>query len=185
MTNISTASTPTYSSASSTWPAMRFASAAVSGLTRAGAGQDVALVLVLAKVVGDDLAFEAARGDHRDFALEGDEALEDHRRWAERAMNRGDVGALADQRLALAVIAEPPGLEDRRAAELGDRTHQRARILDLDEGRDFQSEIAQERLLGQPVLGQRQRPDARPDRHALSEKFDRRRRHVLEFESRD
>ena len=60
---------------------------------RAGAGQDVALVLVLAQVVSDDLAFEAAGGDDLDLALEGDEALEDHRRGPQRTMNRGDVGA--------------------------------------------------------------------------------------------
>src|SRR3984885_9828254 len=52
---------------------------------RAGAGEDVALVLVLAEVVGRELAFQAARRDHRHLALKGDEALEDHRRRAQRA----------------------------------------------------------------------------------------------------
>ena len=91
---------------------MRLASAAVSAAHargRAGAGQDVALVLVLAEVVSRDLAFQAARRDHRHFALESDEAFEDRRRRAQRAVNRSDVGAFADQRLALAVVTEAAG----------------------------------------------------------------------------
>ena len=103
----------------------------------------------------------------------------------ERAVNRGDVGALADQRLALAVVTEPPGLEDRGTAEFGDRAHQRARILDADEGRDLVAEIAQEGLFRQPVLGQRQSPGARTDWHALRKKFKRRCRHVLPLEGDD
>ena len=47
---------------------------------RARAGQDVALVLVLAEVVSRDLAFQAARRDHRHFAVERDKAFEDRRR---------------------------------------------------------------------------------------------------------
>ena len=151
----------------------------------AGARQDVALVLVLAKVVSHDLAFKAACRDDGYLAFEGDEALENHRRGPKRAVNRSDVRAFADQRLALAVIAEPPGLEDCRAAEFRDGAHQRARILDLDEGRGLEAEIAQERLFDEPVLGLRQRADARPDRHAPGQELDRRRRHVLELEGRD
>ena len=62
-------------------------SAGATPRRHAGAGEDVALVLVLAEVVGGERAFEAARGDHRDLALEGDEALQDHRRGAQRAMH--------------------------------------------------------------------------------------------------
>src|SRR4029077_11849653 len=79
---------------------------------RAGAGEDMPLVLVLAEVVSRNLAFEAARSDNRHFALEGDEAFQNHRRRTQRAVNRCNVGALADQRLALAVVTEPPGLEN-------------------------------------------------------------------------
>ena len=138
-------------------------------------------MLVLAEVVGDDVALEAARRDDRDFALEGDEALEDHRRAAERSMDRRNVGALADQRLALAVVAEAARLQDRRPAELGDRARERAGVLDPDEGRGLQAEIAQEGLFDQPVLGQRQRARAGPDGQALGQELDRRDRHVLEF----
>ena len=138
-------------------------------------------MLVLAEVVNRDLAFEAARRDHRHLALESDEAFEDHRRRAQRAVNRSDVGPFADQRLALAVVTEPPGLENRRTAEFGDCAHERARVLDADKGRDLMAEVAQERLFRQPILGERKRAGARANRHALSEKVDRRRRHVLEL----
>ena len=100
---------------------------------------------------------------------------------AERAVDGGDVRALADQRLALAVVAEPAGLQDRRAAELGDRAGERAGVVDGGEGRGPQARVAQEVLLDQPVLGQRQRPRAGPHRHALGEEFDGRGRHVLEL----
>ena len=76
---------------------------------RASAGQDVALVLVLAEVVSRDLAFQAARRDHRHLALKSDEALENHRRRAQRPVNRSDVRALADQRLALSVVTRIVG----------------------------------------------------------------------------
>ena len=76
-------------------------------------------------------------------------------------MDRGDVRAFADQRLALAVVAEPPGLQDRRAAELGDRAGERAGVVDGGEGRGPEARVAQERLFDEPVLGQRERPRAR------------------------
>ena len=141
----------------------------------------MALVLVLAQVVGRDLPFQAAGRDHRHLALESDEALENHRGRAQGTVNRGDVGAFADQRLALAVVTEPPGFENGRATELSDRAHQRPRILHADKGRDLMAEIAQKGLFREPILGQRQRADARTDWHASAEKFDRRGRHVLEL----
>src|SRR5271166_440554 len=145
------------------------------------ASEDVALVLVLAEVVGDDRAFEAARGDDRRLALKGNKALEDHRRPAERSMHRRDVGAFADERLALAVIAEASRLEDRGAAELGHRAGERACVLDPGEARGRQLKVAQEGLLDQPVLGQRERPGPGPDRDPPGEKFDGCGRDVLEF----
>ena len=99
-------------------------------------------MLVLADVERGEGAVEAARRDHRHLALEIDEAFENGRRAAERAMQRREVGALADQRLALAVIAEAPRLEDRRAAERGDRAHQRAGVLDGGETARSQAEVA-------------------------------------------
>src|SRR5574337_1643032 len=132
---------------------------------RPGAGEDVALVLVLAQIVSDDLAFEAAGGDDRHLAFEGDEALKDHWRAAERAMPSRDVRAFANERLALAVVAEAADFEDRGAAELGHRAGERARILNPGEARGRQLKIAQEGLFDQPVLGEGERARAGPDRN--------------------
>ena len=141
-------------------------------------------MLVLAEVVSRDLAFEAARGDHRHLALESDEALEDHRRRAQRAVDGGDVGAFADQRLALAVVTEAPGLEDRGAAELGHRAHQRARILDADEGRGQAESRRNVFSVSRSWVSASARAPGRTGL-ALRKKFDRRRRHVLELEGDD
>src|SRR5579872_5880091 len=149
------------------------------GQTRAG--EDVALVLVLAKIEGGEIAVEAARGDQRDFALEAHEAFQDGRLAAKAAEQRGEVGAFAHQRLALAVIAETPRLQDRRTAERADRAHQGAGVLDGQEGRGLQADIPQEGLFRQAVLGQRQRPGVGPQRAALAQIFGAGDRHVLEF----
>ena len=71
-------------------------------------------MLVLGDVEAGDAAVMAARGDDRDLALEADEGLDDRRLAADRAPRRGGIVARAQRRLALAVIAEPPRLEDRR-----------------------------------------------------------------------
>ena len=75
------------------------------------------LVLVFAEIEGGEVAVEAARRHHRDFALEADEAFEDRRRAAEGGEGRSEIVALAQQRLPLAVIAEAPRLQHRRPAE--------------------------------------------------------------------
>ena len=125
---------------------MRLASVAVSALTRAGARVRARMWRSCSfshRVVGHEFAFQAAGGDDRDFPLERDETLQNHRRRAQRCpMDCADVGAFADQRLALAVVTEPAGLQDRGAAELGDCARQRPRILDPDKGRGLKAEIA-------------------------------------------
>ena len=71
-------------------------------------------------------AVMAARGDHRDLALEAHEGFEDRRLAADRAPRRGGIVAGAQRRLALAVIAEAAGLEHRRAPDRGERRHESA-----------------------------------------------------------
>src|SRR5271163_257070 len=100
-------------------------------------------------------------------------------------MERRNVRALADHRLAFAVVAEAARLQDRGAAEFADRAHQRAGILDADEGRGFETEIAQEVLLDQPVLRRGERERSGPHRLARAQEFDAGGRHVLEFERDD
>ena len=67
-------------------------------------------VLVLARVEGSDGPVLAARGDHRDLALEVDEALEHRRRAADGLPGCPGLGGVGDAHLSLAVVAEAPGL---------------------------------------------------------------------------
>jgi hypothetical protein len=66
-------------------------------------------------------AVATAHGEHGQFALEGDEGLEDEpdrrRLRAQRAPGRFRVGQRADAELALAVVPRPPRLQDRRRAQ--------------------------------------------------------------------
>ena len=78
-------------------------------------------MLVLGHVETFDPAVMAARGHHGDLALERNERLDDRGLAADRAPGRGGIVALAQRRLALAVIAEPPGLEHRRSPHRGER----------------------------------------------------------------
>ena len=80
--------------------------------------QDVVAVLVFGDVEAFDLAVGAARGDHRDFALERNEGFQDRRFGAEVLPDPVGIVALADDRLALAVIAEAAGLEHGGQADL-------------------------------------------------------------------
>ena len=59
----------------------------------------------------------AARGDHRDLALERHEGFEDRGFGAEVVPDLVEIVALADDRLALAVIAEAAGLDHRGQAD--------------------------------------------------------------------
>ena len=76
--------------------AMRRASAATAGDTSAGTREtfeDVVAVLVLGHVEAFDAAVMAARGDHRDLALEPNERLDDRGLTADRAPGRGGIVA--------------------------------------------------------------------------------------------
>src|SRR5260221_8430098 len=77
--------------------------------------QNVVAVLVFGNVVAFDLTVDAARGDHRDFAFERYERLEDRGLGAEIVPDLIGIVALADDGLALAVIAEAAGLDYRGA----------------------------------------------------------------------
>jgi hypothetical protein len=119
--------------------------------------QDVVLVDVLADIVSGEAAIEPARADHRDFLGEGHHAFEDRRNATERAEGDRKVGALLDLCLAFAVVAEAPGLEDRRASELCDGPGKMAGSVDSEERRGLDAERRDELLFDQPVLARGQR----------------------------
>src|SRR5262249_19965077 len=81
---------------------------------RSGDLENVIAMLVFGDVIAFDVAIGGARRDDRDFALERDEGLEDGGFGAELIPDALDVVALADDGLALAVIAEAAGFVLRR-----------------------------------------------------------------------
>ena len=102
------------------------------------------------------VAVAGAGEDDRDLAAEGDEGLQDRRRLADRPPGRHRVVAGADQRLALAVIAEAARLEHRRAAGAGERRIDVGERRDRGEGRHGDAELGHQLLLGEAVLGHRE-----------------------------
>ena len=78
-------------------------------------------VIVLDHVEADDVTVGAARSDDRDLALERYERFEDRRPAPQARPGRVEIIAAADDRLALAVVAEAAGLQHRRAPELRPR----------------------------------------------------------------
>ncbi len=83
--------------------------------------------------------------------------------------------------LALAVVAEAAGLQDRRPADPLDRRRQLGGRSDIGERRGADAERGDEVLLGEPVLGGRQDFRIGQHRHARGEKRRGLRRHVLEL----
>src|SRR5258707_5256902 len=65
---------------------------------------------ILGDVEAFDMAVGAAPGDHRDLALEGNEGFQDGGLGAEILPDLFRIVAVADDRLALAVVPEASGL---------------------------------------------------------------------------
>ena len=93
--------------------------------------------------------------------LEIDQRLEDALAPAEPLPGRGQLVLARDPRLALAVITLGAGLEDAgqrgRAGDVG-------QAADRLVGGRAEAGLAEERLLAQPMLGEVDRPHARPHR---------------------
>src|ERR1051326_9591418 len=87
-------------------------------------------VLVLGDVEAFDAAVGAARGDHRDLALERHKGFEDAGLGADLAPSGYRVGAVADRHLPLAVIAVAAGFEHCWPAGAGDSSGQLRRVVD-------------------------------------------------------
>ena len=94
--------------------------------------QDAVAVDVLGRIVGGDRAVQPARGDHRNLALEGDEGFQDQRHIAHRLAGAGKAARfhVAEDALALAVIAHAPGFQDAAAVEFFQRRRQFVVIVD-------------------------------------------------------
>ena len=144
--------------------------------------EDAVHVTVLDRIVARQPTVRRAGHDHRDLALDRRERFQNRRAAVERAVpGIAQIVALSHHDLALPVIAESLGLEhggtaDASVSGLGARL-----VLDRLIGRRLQPQAAHEILFGNTVLRDPERAGARPDRHPVSEPFQRRCRHVLEL----
>jgi len=135
---------------------------------------------------GAELAVTAAYRQHRKLALERHEGLKDQavrgRLCAQRRPRRVGVLCAAQTELALAVVTQPPRLEDRRGTGDGQGAIEVGARVDRHELGRRQAAITEQGLLRQAILGHRQRAGVREHRHALSQPVRRVGRHVLEIE---
>ena len=138
-------------------------------------------VLVLGDVEAFDGAVVAARRDHRHLALERHERFEDAGLAADLAPGGSRIAAVADGRLAFAVIAEAAGLEHRGPADPLERGGKLGRRRDGGKRRGADAEPGDESLFRQAVLGRRQDLRIGQHRHPRGEKRRGLRRHVLEL----
>ena len=116
-----------------------------------------------------------------DLAVKGDHLLEDGIIASDSFKGGCKIVIRFDPHLALAVIAEPAGLQDGRAAK---RLHRQGQILqrsDLPEARRRDAEAGGEGLLCNPVLCRLKRGRARAGKAALSDDLQGGSRHILEF----
>jgi hypothetical protein len=127
-------------------------------------------------------AIAAARRDQRHLALERHQPLQQCRCVTQFTGRDFDIGSRAQQPLALAVIAEPAGLEQRGQPQCHHGCRQPGSAIDHLERRRCHAELAEQRLLVQPVLRRRQRPRAGMDRHPAGEHLQAACRDVLEIE---
>ena len=147
--------------------------------------EDAVLVLVLHGVERGRRAVMGARDHHRNLALEIDALFEDRAARAQLPPGGLRVGAGADFPLALAVVSEPRGLEDRGCADIVHRPAEIGGGRDRSETGRGDADRVEKGLLLHPVLGDGERPRVRADRNRLREPLDRRGRNVLEFERDD
>ena len=138
-------------------------------------------MLVFGDVEAFDLAVGRARGDHRDLALERNEGLEDRGFGAEVLPDLVRIVALADDRLALAVIAEAAGLDHGGQADARDRGAQRSRRRHVGVVGGADAEPLDEILFGEAIL--RGFQDFPVGQHRTPRRQDHRGggRHILEF----
>jgi hypothetical protein len=143
--------------------------------------QDPAGVVVLGQGVEDAVAAAPARRHDRQLARERHELLEQGGHLAESSPGDGRVIRAAHRRLALAVVAEPPGLQQRRRCERRRRTLRVGRRRDRGERRRRDPEAGEQLLLEEPVRRHRQRARPRQHGHLALESLGGDRRHGLEL----
>jgi hypothetical protein len=117
--------------------------------------------------------------------LEGDEAFKDGLLAAHGRVGGCEVCESVDFGLALAVVAEAAGFEDRWQTKFLDVCLEVGEALDAREFGGFGAEVAGELLFVEAVLGGCQRFDAGADGEVAGKEFDSREGDVFEFISGD
>src|SRR5262249_1850976 len=113
-------------------------------------------VIVLGHVEALHPVIAGTRSDDRNLALERHIGLQDCRLAADFLEGCSETGGLREQGLTLAVVAEPPGFQHRRASDAIERARKVSRAVDPAEWRGCDAEAGDELLLDQPVLRSRQ-----------------------------
>ena len=127
-----------------------------------------------------DLAGSAARDDHAHFVGNRQQSLEQARRMIQRCPCSGQLVTRVDALLALAVVAEPRGLQDAGQQRSVDR-RELLRRLDRRMRRARHTAANEMGLLGRPVLADRDRFGTRCDRPHRRQRAQRCGGNVLEF----
>ena len=136
--------------------------------------EDAHDVLVLSDgIVGHPPVGGAGHHD-RQLPVELQPLLQHARHVAQVVPHARQVGLVPHAVLALAVVAEASGLQDRRELEVA-RGGDVVLVADHSVRRDVGPEVAQELLLVDSVLGDGDRPRRRPHRHAAGDRGQRRR----------
>src|SRR5690606_28516488 len=158
---------------------------------REAGGEDAVDVPVAGRGPGAEIAVTAAHGHHRQLEVEGDEALQDQpgavdlgAEGVPRRLDRACTHLRAKAELALAVVAQPAGLEDRRQADFVRRPRQRVPAVDVGERRHRNPQFAEQALLAEPVLRGGKRAWPRVHLHVRAQPVTGTGRNVLEVEGR-
>ena len=114
-----------------------------------------------------------ARHDHRDFPVEGDEAFEHQRVGRQHLEGERGLFHVADDALALAVIAEPRGLQHGGRADLVEFGFEPVEVGDRRKRRHRDAVDGEEGLFGQPVLRNGERIGAGAQRLQTAEELRR------------
>ena len=139
-------------------------------------------MLIFDRAVVYELAVLAARGDHRNLAIEIDERFEHCFLLADGAPGLGRAIGRIDSKLTLAVVAERGGFQHRRAAQIGERAVQAFERTHLAIRRCRQAGIREERFFADALLRGVQNRSAGTDGRATGGGLGRGRRNIFELE---
>ena len=148
--------------------------------------ENVLGVPVLHRHIAGDSAVLSARGDDRNFPFEVDEAFDNGATGRRSGAGLGPgsvrIGVLVDAHLALAVVAQARGFQDRRRAQIRRRGSQLGTVGDRAVRCGGDAGGGNKVLFLDPVLGDRQGLRIGPHGDPCFKVFNRRQRNVFKFQ---